>query len=118
VSVTGGNAIRGSTMTFYRPTQTPGTGGQTTISWVETLASVKLELHTLTDEVVRRVWGADTPVELVTFAGSNADIRPQDGVVVTAGTYSGTRYRVTKTKRSRKYLEVALNSTEEAIPDE
>jgi len=116
VTVFGGNAIRGSTMTFYRSTQTPGTGGQTTISWEETLPSVKLELHSLTDEVKRFVWGADTPVELVTFAHSNADVRPKDGCVVTSGSYSGTRYRVTKTIRSRKYLEIALDNTDEAIP--
>jgi hypothetical protein len=116
VSVAGRNAIKGSTLTVYRGAKTPGTGGQTTTTWSAVLSNIKWELHTLTSDLVQQVFGMGSNVELVSFAEASANVLPQDGVVVSACTYTGTRYRVVKTRRSRKYLEIGLKSTTEAIP--
>ena len=103
-------------MTFYRPTRTPSTGGQTNVSWPAIFQSVRYELHALPAETLRLVFGIDSRVELVAFAAVNTDIRELDGIVVTAGAYTGSRFRVLKTRRSRKYLEVGLTSTDEVFP--
>lgn len=116
MSVLGRNAVWGSTMTTYRSTKTPGTGGQTSIAWSAVLTAIKLELHTLTDETLRQVFGVDSRVELVAFDDNGVDVLPDDGFVVTAGNYSGETFRVLKTRKSRKYIEIGLRKTGEVIP--
>jgi len=110
VSVEGRNAIRGSTLSVYRPTD-----GNDAVTWtaVTALADVKLELYPVIDEIARKVFGADVEVE--TMALTALDIRKKDGLVVSAGTYAGTRFRVTAAKPFKRFTQLALAATTEAI---
>lgn len=116
MSVQGRNQVNGSTVTTYRGTKTPGTGGQTSVSWSATLTAIKWELHQLTSDILRQVFGAESQVELVAYDKQDVDVLPQDAVVVTAGRYAGSTFRVQKTRRSRKHLEIGLKLTPETVP--
>lgn len=118
MSIAGRNAVHGSTLTVYRQTLTEGTGGQTNIAWTPVIVNMKLELHQRTDELIRRVFGMDTNVELMAEAPVGLDLRNQDAVVVTAGLHTGETFHVTQTILSRKYLEVGLSRADddEVIP--
>lgn len=116
MSVAGRNMVIGSTLTVYRSTKTAGTGGQTNVSWAAVLTAVRWELHTLTAEMLEQVFGQGSQVELVAFEDDAATVLLNDGVVVTAGKHAGKKFRVHRTRLGRKYLEIGLKSTVEAIP--
>jgi hypothetical protein len=115
MSVLGRNAVRGSTLTVYRPTKANSTGGQVSVTWAAVLSAIKWEMYTLTQEVLRQIFGADSEVDVVAFAAHDTDVRLEDGVVVTAGTWVSNNFRVVKLRRSRKYLEIGLRKTAEVI---
>jgi hypothetical protein len=109
VSIDAINARWGSTVTVYRPTE-----GDDTITWGSAvLTAIKLDLMPVTNEIAREVFGADVKVECMVLTTS--DIRKGDGLVVTAGTHSGTRWRVNAALVFRKFSQLAAVRTTEAI---
>ena len=116
MSISGRNAVWGSTMTFYRPTTAPGTGGQSATAWTAILLNTKLEFLPITDETRRQIFGIESEVQTAVITEADFGVQPKDGVVVSAGTNAGKRFRVVQTARSRKYLQIGLRETPEAIP--
>lgn len=112
MSVAGRNAAYGSTVNVFRPTE-----GDDSVSWaaVSGLTSIKLDLMPVTDEIRRDVFGGDTNIELMALDPSRTILK-RDGVVVTAGTHSGERYRVESALLFHKFTQLGLRATTEPIP--
>jgi hypothetical protein len=114
MSIAKRNARFGSTFTVYRPTV-----GDDSIAWGSAiLTGIKLEVLPATDEIARRIFGAEARVEFTVLA--QADIRKGDGLVATAGSYSGSRFRVAAAPPyagfTEQFVELGLVATTEAIP--
>lgn len=110
MSIEGRNAHRGSMVSVYRPTE-----GDDSIAWGDpTHRQIRLELTPVTDELSRQVFGANARVECMAL--TTLDIRKSDGVVVSTGPYGGSRFRVTAALPFRKFTQLGLQSTTEAIP--
>jgi hypothetical protein len=109
VSIDAINARWGSTVSVYRPTETDDS-----ITWGSAIfTSLKLDLMPVTNEIAREVFGADVKVECMILTTS--DIRKGDGLVVTAGTHSGTRWRINASLVFRKFNQLAAVRTTETI---
>jgi hypothetical protein len=111
VSIQGRNATFGSTVTVYRPTE-----GDDSVTWPTTvLSAFKLDLMPVTDEVRRNVFGADANVETMALDHTKTLIKG-DGIVVTAGTHSGAKFRVASALRFHTFTQLGLRATTETIP--
>lgn len=110
MSLAGLNARHGSTLSVYRPTV-----GDDSVNWGSAVfAAVRLELLPMTDEVAREVFGSDARVECMVL--TTLDVRKSDGIVVSAGTYAGSRFRVMEAKPFRRFTQLGLERTTEPIP--
>lgn len=111
MSIQGRNATLGSTVTVYRPTE-----GDDSITWsaVSGLSSFKLDLMPVTDEIRRNVFGATANVETMALDHTRSVLKG-DGVVVTAGTHSGERFRVASALQFHTFTQLGLVATTEAI---
>jgi hypothetical protein len=111
VSIQGRNATFGSTVTVYRPTE-----GDDSVTWPTTvLSAFKLDLMPVTDEVRRNVFGADAAIETMALDHTRTVLKG-DGVVVTAGTHSGKRFRVASALVFHTFTQLGLRATTETIP--
>lgn len=120
MSVAGRNAIKGSRLSAYRPTETDGTGGQINRAWVPlpSLQSFGLELHTPTDEIVRRVYGAEIDITCAIYVQpyeSAASLQEKDGLHVESGRHAGTRFIVRAKREVGRLLELGLAETDEVF---
>jgi hypothetical protein len=111
VSIAGRNATYGSTVTVYRPTE-----GDDSVTWsaVSGLTGFKLDLMPVTDEVRRNVFGADANIETMALDHTRTVLKG-DGIVVTAGTHSGKRFRAASALVFHKFTQLGLVATTEAI---
>jgi hypothetical protein len=102
-------------VTVYRPTE-----GDDAVSWsaVSGLTGFKLDLMPVTDEVTRQVFGNEANIETMALDHTRTILK-RDGIVVTAGTHTGTRFRVASALVFHKFTQLGLVSTSEPIqPDE
>lgn len=111
MSIQGRNATFGSTVSAYRPTV-----GDDSITWsvVSGLTGFKLDLMPVTDEIRRNVFGEDALVETMALDHTRTIVKG-DGLVVTAGTHSGERFRVSSALQFHTFTQLGLVSTTEAI---
>jgi hypothetical protein len=111
MSIQGRNATYGSTVTVYRPTE-----GDDAVTWaaVSGLTGFKLDLMPVTDEVRRNVFGVDANIETMALDHTRTILK-KDGLVVTAGTHTGTRWRVASALVFHKFTQLGLVATTEAI---
>lgn len=111
MSIQGRNATFGSTVTVYRPTE-----GDDSVTWsaVSGLTAFKLDLMPVTDEVRRNVFGADANIETMALDHTRTILKG-DGIVVTAGTHSGKRFRAASALVFHKFTQLGLRATTEAI---
>lgn len=124
MSVAGRNASwRGSTVTFYRAerAKSPLGGGQQQTRWraLTGREAVKVELFPQTDEILRRVFGAEaaaTLMAVVEFKPNATDPIPGDGVVVADGHYAGLRFLIAGALPFRRGTQIGLAETTEVIP--
>jgi hypothetical protein len=110
--------IHGSTVTVKRATKSQSAGGSTNQSWaaVSGLSDVKMLLNTPTPEIAQRIFGQETRVEVMAFVPNTYDVQPGDGIIVTAGWKSGTRFAVQAAPefdqgRNHAHKELALVSS-------
>jgi len=111
VSIAGRNATFGSTVAVYRPTT-----GDDSVTWaaVSGLSALKLDLMPVTDRIRRDVFGESANIE-TTALDHTQSILKGDGIVVTAGTHSGERFRVESALRFHTFTQLGLIATTEAI---
>jgi hypothetical protein len=110
MSIQGRNATYGSTISAYRPTE-----GDDTITWGSPiLTGFRLDLMPVTDEIRRNVFGADANIETMALDHTRTMLKG-DGVVVTAGTHSGKRFRVASALVFHTFTQLGLRATTEAI---
>lgn len=113
---------RGSRATVYRPTGGRNADGSATVTaWAAVQTDLPVLLEGLTDELAQRLFGTREVIRDRGFVLGLPDLRPGDGLVVTAGRRVGQRFRVEEPLAydagSRlAHLEVALVSTTETIP--
>lgn len=124
MSLDGLAAQRGSTVTIYRIAQSEAQAadGSAVIAWAAVAASVKIILEPIASAVAERLWGQETRATMRALVPRPiASPRVRDGIVVTAGRYSGSRYRVVASivhelAPGSAHAEVGLELTPEAIP--
>jgi hypothetical protein len=111
MSIQGRNAAFGSTVAVWRPTQ-----GDDSITWaaVSGLSAIKLDLMPVTDEVLREVFGVDSKIEVMALDPSKLILKG-DGLVVSAGTHTGSKFRVEQTLIFHKFTQLGLRATTETI---
>lgn len=68
----------------------------------------------VTDEIRRNVFGADANVETMALDHTRSILKG-DGVVVTAGTHTGERFRVVSALVFHTFTQLGLQSTTEPI---
>lgn len=113
---------KGSTVSLYAPTPTDNADaspGQDTWTAVET--GGRMWLQPMTDELAGRVWGTAAVVREQGFYAGTATLAPGQGVVVTAGRRTGSRFRIEALmdydgSRAGAHQAVAVVQTDEAIP--
>jgi hypothetical protein len=111
MSIAGRNTTFGSTVAVYRPTE-----GDDSVTWaaVSGLSAFKLDLMPVTDEVRRDVFGVEANVETMALDQTRTVLKG-DGIVVTAGTHSGKRFRVASALVFHKFTQLGLVATTEPI---
>lgn len=120
MSVTALIRTRGSTVTIRRCTKTrnvPGDGSAVE-SWADAATGVKVLLEQITSEKAQRTFGREHTGTMLGFAVDGQDIREDDGIIVTAGSYSGARYFVRGAllrKQPPKHLLLGLEDTQETF---
>ncbi len=85
----------GSVVTIKRATRTQSAGGATNQSWATVATGVPVFIDTPTAEIAQRIFGAEVRAEARAFVLGAVDLQAEDGILVTAGAFSGARYRVT-----------------------
>jgi hypothetical protein len=85
----------GTAVTIMRATRTQSAGGATNQGWAAVATKVAAFIDTPTAELAQRLYGQETRVEARIFVLPGVPLRPDDGIIVTAGARAGERYRVT-----------------------
>ena len=120
-----GMAMRaGSTVTIYRIGQpeAQAADGSAVNAWGAVATGVKIILEPISSALAERLWGQETRATMRALVPRPiASPRVKDGIVVTAGHYSGQRFRVVASlphelAPGSAHAEVGLELTPEAIP--
>jgi hypothetical protein len=111
MSIQGRNATYGSTVAVYLATE-----GDDSVTWaaVSGLTAFKLDLMPVTDEIRRNVFGADANIETMALDHTRTIVKGH-GIVVTAGTHVGKRFRVASALVFHTFTQLGLRATTEAI---
>lgn len=122
MSLAGRAAIKGSTVSWYRPsgyTQTAD-GGQRVTSWTTMGTAIAAEIQPISDEWVQKIFGAPETVKDRALIPGTQVFLPKDAIKVTAGFRAGKTYRVFavggQARTLRGHADLALESTTESIP--
>lgn len=119
MSLAGRIAISGSTVTVRRATKTRAKDNSTKQAW-KTVCTLNVLFDIPTSDLLERIFGESPRVELRAFAPFGANIREQDGLIVTEGWKCGQRFQVAKVPDANQgmrsaHLEVGLVSTPETF---
>ena len=124
MSLAGRNAMRGSTVTVYRPTVSRATDGSGSHTYGAPIATgLKLTLDKIAAEFAQKLFGevADLHVDAIHSELDQVVFQTDDAVVVTNGFLAGEKYLVKGLLHhdagSRSaHQELGLRRTTEAIP--
>ena len=111
----------GTQVTIKRATKARSAGGATNQTWATVATAVPAFIDTPSADIAERLFGREVRTEARLFVLEAVDIKPDDGLLVTAGPRNGERYRVgpraiMSDGRARSaHDELALVSTTEAF---
>jgi hypothetical protein len=94
VSLDGLRQTRGSTATLKRPTKTKKPQGDTGVVWPTIASGIQVLLQELSAGQAQRRFGRETTASALAVFEPTQDVRGDDGLIVTAGPHSGTRWKV------------------------
>lgn len=111
----------GSTATVYHAVDTIAADRSTTRTYPTYTPDVRILLEDLSDELVRRVFGAETKAALRGIVTDRTVVlNKDDGILVTAGLHAGERFtiagRLLQQSGASPHREVALAETSEVFP--
>ena len=114
----------GSTVTNYRATlpEAQAADGSRILSWIAIATNVRIIFEPITSALAERLWGHETKATMRALVPRPiGSPRVRDGIVVTAGHFSGLRYRVVESiphelAPGSAHAELGLELTSEAIP--
>lgn len=112
---------RGSVVTVYHGVDTRSTDASSARTYPTNTPGVRLLLEDLSDELLRRVFGAETKASLRALVTDRSVVLTKgDGVVVTAGPHVGERFtieqRLINDAGASPHRELALAATTEDFP--
>jgi len=94
MSLSGLIARRGSIATVHRHVDTRTTDGNSVRTYPTSTRNVGMLIEDISDELVRRVFGAGTKATLRALVPGFSTIAKDDGITITAAAHVGERFRV------------------------
>lgn len=121
MSLAARNRIRGVTLHVYRPTFSSDAAGRRIVTAWGDRGTQRLRVEGLTAELQERVFGIKDVQLSRIRAALDADVEPEDRILVESGPLTGRRFTVLAENRydsSRRsaHREFALESTTEVFP--